>query len=588
MLQPLDWLVILTYLGATLALGSWAAKRAGRNTVNFFLAGRSQPWWLLGASMVATTFSTDTPNLVTDITRTGGVAGNWVWWAFLLTGMLTAFVYARLWRRSGVTTDLELYELRYSGRTAAFLRGFRAVYLGLFFNVMVLATVSLAAIKIGAVMFGFSPLETLSVAGVVTVIFSALGGLTGVLVTDFFLFIVAMSGSIIAAVVAVRHVGGLDRLLASPLLSDKTAMLPSFDDPATWVPLFAVPLAVQWWASWYPGAEPGGGGYVAQRMLAARDERHAMGATLLFNIAHYALRPWPWILVALCSLIVFPDLAALRAAFPHLDPGVVRHDLAYPAMLTLLPIGFLGLVVGSLIAAYMSTVSTHLNWGASYAVNDLYRRFLRPRAGEKELVWMGRLVTVALMVLGALVALALENALQSFQILLQIGAGTGLLFILRWFWWRINAWSELTAMVVSFTVAVFFQLRAHDGGLESWQELLIGVAITTIAWIAVTLLTPPTDETVLRSFYRLARPGGPGWKALRQRAESAGEPLPNEGDGFRLGGGICAMLLGCVAVYGALFAVGHGLFGHPILALVLTGVSIIASTLLMRLWQRLS
>ncbi len=534
-LDPIDLAVIATYFAVTLAIGLWVARRAGRSSSEFFLSGRNMPWWLLGMSMVATTFSTDTPNLVTDITRSQGVAGNWVWWAFLLTGMLTTFVYAGLWRRSGVLTDIEFYELRYSGRAAAFLRGFRALYLGVLFNVMVMATVTLAAIKIGAVMFGWPGWQTVGIALVVTVVFSTAGGLRGVLVTDALLFVVAMSGAVAAAVYSLRHpaIGGLHSLMTHPEVAGRLALLPDFHNPAAWVPLFLIPLAVQWWASWYPGSEPGGGGYVAQRMLAARDEKHAVGATLMFNVAHYALRPWPWILVALCSIVVFPDLASLRQAFPGVDPDVIRNDIAYPAMLTFLPHGLLGLVVGSLAAAYMSTISTHLNWGSSYLVNDFYRRFVRPDADETTLVRFGRMATVCLMMLAVLLALQLQNALQAFQILLQIGAGTGLLFLLRWFWWRINAWSEISAMSVSFAVALFFFFRnrrldaqiqalvesgldasrasARVGRLESWQELVIGVAITTVAWILVTVMTRPTDVGVLRDFYRrvhLAALGG--------------------------------------------------------------------------------
>ncbi len=582
-LAPLDQWLIAAYFAVSLSVGFWAARRAGTSSQGFFLAGRRMPWWLLGASMVATTFSTDTPNLVTDITRRHGVAGNWVWWAFLLTGMLTTFVYARLWRRTGVTTDLAFYELRYSGRAAAFLRGFRAVYLGIFFNVMVMAAVTLAAIKIGGVMLGLSPFETVAIAGLVTVAFSAAGGLTGVVLTDALLFVVAMAGSIVAAVVALRQpeVGGLRGLFAHPAVADRLDLVPPFTDPAVFVPLFVVPLAVQWWASWYPGSEPGGGGYLAQRMLAARSERHALGATLLFNVAHYALRPWPWILVALASLIIFPDLASLAQAFPHIPAQVIGHDLAYPAMLTLLPTGALGLVVASLAAAFMSTISTHLNWGASYLANDVYQRFVDPDADEKTLVRVGRLATVVLMVLAAMLALQLENALQAFGLLLQIGAGTGLLFILRWFWWRINAWSEITAMVVSFAVAVFFffQHRALDGReppLLPWQELLIGVGITTAAWLAVTFLTRPTDSATLQAFCRLARPGGPGWRAVPQPTEVAAMPWP-------VPRALLAMLLGSAAVYALLFATGLALYGKAVTAALLAGLAIAATVTLVRM-----
>jgi Na+/proline symporter len=551
-LSSLDLAIVGGYLLLTLSIGLLVARRAGASESEFFLSGRSMPWWLLGLSMVATTFSTDTPNLVTDIVRTNGVAGNWVWWAFLITGMLTVFVYARLWRRSGVLTDLEFYEIRYSGRPAAFLRGFRAIYLGLFFNVMIMAAVTLAAIKIGGVLFGWSPVATVVIASLVTVVFSAAGGFRGVVLTDALLFLVAMSGSIAAAVVAVRHpsVGGLQALFDHPAVSDRLSVLPDFADLDVAIPLFFVPLAVQWWAAWYPGSEPGGGGYVAQRMLAARSEKHAVAATFFFNAAHYALRPWPWILVALASLVVFPDLDALRAAFPHVDPRVVRHDLAYPAMLTFLPHGLLGLVVASLAAAYMSTISTHLNWGSSYLTHDVWRRFVRPRALGSELVAVGRGATALLMVVAASVALVLENALQAFQILLQIGAGTGLLFLLRWFWWRINAWSELAAMLASFSVAVVFAWG--EFGLAAWQELVFGVAITTVCWVVVTFVTPPTASEQLASFVRLTRPGGPGWR----RVEATLSTKEREDGDWTVPRGLLWTLLSTLAIYAVLFGAG--------------------------------
>jgi len=410
------------------------------------------PWWLLGLSMVATTFSTDTPNLVTDIVRTQGVSGNWAWWSFLVTGMLTTFIFARLWRRLGVTTDIEFYELRYSGKAASFLRGFRAIYLGVFFNIMIIGLVTLAAIKIGGVMLGLSPQTIVLWAGLVTVIFSAASGFLGVVFTDVILFVIAMLGAFLAAWFSLDHpaVGGLAGLISNEAVQAKSSVFPDFSDSSVWIPLLLVPLAVQWWAVWYPGSEPGGGGYVAQRMLAAKDERHAVAAAAFFNLAHYAIRPWPWIIVALASLIVFPDIESLRTALPQVDPGIIGHDLAYPAMLSLLPSGVLGFVVASLVSAYMSTVSSHLNWGASYVVNDVYSRFIRPQADAKEQVLVARITTVGLMAFAALVALALENAFQAFRLILTIGAGTGLLFILRWFWKRINAWSEISAMVFSY------------------------------------------------------------------------------------------------------------------------------------------
>ncbi|MEE8523841.1 MAG: sodium:solute symporter family protein [Thermoanaerobaculia bacterium] len=588
-LQSIDWAVVATVLGLTLAVGVALARRAGSSAREFFLSGRKMPWWLLGISMVATTFSTDTPNLVTDIVRQQGVAGNWVWWAFLLTGMLTTFVYARLWRRSGVETDVGFYELRYSGRLAAFLRGFRALYLGAFFNVMIMASVTLATIKIGGVLLGLSPGTTVLVGGTITVVYSMLGGLTGVLMTDFLLFFMAMVGSLAAAwyALAQPQVGGLSGLLNHPEIHGRLALVPDFSDPSLAVAIFVIPLAVQWWSVWYPGAEPGGGGYIAQRMLAARDEGHAQGATLLFNVAHYALRPWPWILVGLSSLLVFPDLASLRAAFPGVEEKVVQHDMAYAAMLTFLPAGLLGLVVASLMAAYMSTISTHLNWGASYLVHDFYKRFVDPEAPERRLVLVGRLSTVGLMVAAGLVSLWLSNALQAFQILLQIGAGTGLLFLLRWFWWRVNAASELVAMTVSFLVAAYFQFAHHrlfDVEIADWQRLVIGVAVTTVAWLSVALLTPPADGAVLRRFCRTIRPGGPGWEAVRRRAAADGEPLPDGTSELPLG--ILCMVLGSLAVYCALFATGLFLYGRPVPGAVLTIVGAAAALGILRLWSR--
>ncbi len=592
-LALLDLAIVIAFLALSLSIGVAVARRAGSSSGEFFLSGRNMPWWLLGVSMVATTFSTDTPNLVTDIVRTTGVAGNWVWWAFLLTGMLTTFVYARLWRRSGVETDIGFYEIRYSGRTAAFLRGFRAMYLGVFFNVMIMASVTLAAIKIGGVMLGLSPASTVLIAGSVTLVYAMLGGLTGVILTDFVQFAMALLGSFAAAWYALQRpeVGGLRALLAHPDVTPKLGLVPDFSDPSLAVGIFVVPLAVQWWATWYPGAEPGGGGYIAQRMLAAKDEAHAQGATLLFNVAHYALRPWPWILVALASIVVFPDLDSLREAFPGVDPSVVQHDLAYPAMLTFLPTGLLGLVIASLVAAYMSTISTHLNWGASYIVNDWYRRFVRPDASERRLVLVGRLSTAALMIAACLVSLLLSNALQAFQILLQIGAGTGLLFILRWFWWRISAASELAAMTISFSVAAWFQF-AHASVFgavpDPHQQLLAGVAITTLGWLAVTVLTPPTDETTLRSFYRQIRPGGRGWAAVVERAAADGESLETaDTAAASFPTALSCILLGSAAVYATLFSIGYLLYGRPGIALVLAVPAVGATVAITRLWRRL-
>ena len=574
-LSTLDWAVVLGYGIFVLALGLYFARRAGQGTTEYFLAGRKLPWWLLGTSMVATTFSTDTPNLVTDLVRTGGVSANWLWWAFVITGMCTVFFYAKLWRRSGALTDMAFYELRYSGKPAAFLRGFRALYLGVFFNVMIMATVTLAAIKIGGVLLGVGRYEVVLLAGTVTVLYSATSGLWGVVVTDLALFVVAMVGSVAAAYYAViqPEVGGLTGLMTNPALQGRLSFLPDFTDWRTAAAVFIIPVSVQWWSAWYPGAEPGGGGYVAQRMLAARNEKEAMGATLWFNIAHYALRPWPWVLVALASLLVYPTLESIQVAFPNIDPSIVRHDLAYPAMLVFLPTGLLGLVVASLAAAYMSTISTHLNWGASYVVDDFYRRFINDEEDEKHYVTVGRITTVGLIVLAGVVSLWLQNALQAFQILLQIGAGTGLVFLLRWFWWRINAWSEVAAMLISFLVALYFQFLHTRLGLPAMDpsmQLVTGVVITTIGWVTVTLLTPPAKEETLRTFYTEIRPFGKGWREVL--ALGPEDPGPEKGG---VAAGFIGWFLGLVTVYGALFGTGfilYGRLGVGLCCLALAGV----------------
>lgn len=584
-LTTLDWTVIAVYGIVAVTIGLWFARRAGSESGEFFLGGRSMPWWLLGTSMVATTFSTDTPNLVTDLVRTGGVSQNWVWWAFVITGMCTVFFYAKLWRRSGISTDIGFYELRYSGKPAAFLRGFRAIYLGVFFNCMIMATVTLAAIKIGGVLLGASKYEVVLVAGAVTALYSATSGLWGVVVTDLILFAVAMIGSVAAAwyALAQPEVGGMVGLFSDPAVVDKLSLLPDFSDWRTASTVFIIPIAVQWWSTWYPGAEPGGGGYVAQRMLAAKDESHAMKATLWFNIAHYALRPWPWIIVALASLIVYPTLDSIQAAFPNVDPSIVRNDLAYPAMLVFLPSGLLGLVVASLAAAYMSTISTHLNWGASYIVDDVYRRFLAPNEDERQYVRVGRIATVALVVLAGVISLWLENALQAFQILLQIGAGTGLVFLLRWFWWRINAWSELSAMIISFAVALYFQF-GHEalgfGEVDPSLQLVLGVLITTIGWMTVTLLTPPTDHGTLASFHGVIRPMGNGWAGaglgLSEEDRSADSPAA----------AFLAWFLGVTVVYGAVLGTGYLLYGRTALAAICLGAAAVASVALLKTLPR--
>ena len=526
-LNWLDWFIaagsiVLTGLPA---LFYW--RRAGTGTSEFFTSGQAAPWWLIGTSMVATTFSTDTPNLVTDFVRRHGVSYNWVWWAFLLTGMMTVFFYARLWRRSGVLTDLGFYELRYAGKSAAFVRGFRAVYLGFFFNCAIMATVTLAAAKIANVMLGWDRMQTVLVCGIICVAFASVSGLWGVLATDLVQFVLAMVGVTAAAWYALDHpaVGGLQNLIAQTPTAT-LRMLPDFNDWNLTVTVLVIPLTVQWWSVWYPGAEPGGGSYIAQRMLAAKDERHAMAGTLWFNIAHYALRPWPWVIVALASMQVFPELTDIQKALPHVSPALIGHDLAYPAMLTLLPHGMLGLLIASLLAAYVSTMTTHMNWGSSYLVLDIYKRFMKPDASEPHLLWISRALTVVLMVVSAAFMFALTNAGDAFQLLLSIGAGTGLLYLLRWFWWRINAWSEVAAMISSALVAVgFFVAKRNGAEIGEAVQLLSSVAITTVAWVAVTLATPPVERATLVRFFTLVRPAGPGWRSVA--AEAGVPPSPD-------------------------------------------------------------
>jgi Na+/proline symporter len=471
LLQTIDWIVIGIFFVMVIGIGLMAAKTAGKNTSEFFLGGRGMPWWLLGVSMVACTFSCDTPNLVTDIVRGGGVTGNWAWWAFLITGMVTVFIYAQLWRRSKVMTDLEFYELRYSGKPAAFLRGFRAVYLGIFFNCLIMGSVTLAAIKIGQIIFNIDPLPTVIFASIGVVLYATAGGIKGCIWADFFQYSIAMAGAVYAAVVAVHQpeVGGLHALLTHEAIVSKLSVMPDFSMWLAWVPMLLIPIAVQWWAVWYPGAEPGGGGYIAQRMLSAKNEKNAIGATLFFNFMHYAMRPWPWIIVALASILCFPTLESIQSQFPNIDPTYLKQDIAYPAMIARLGPGFLGLVVASLIAAYMSTIGTHLNWGSSYAVNDFYARFIRKNASQKELVLVGRIMTVFLMVFAGFIALNfLQNAGQAFKFMLLSGAGTGAIYLLRWFWYRINAWTEIAAMLAASVVAVWIIAGPGDDGVKKW------------------------------------------------------------------------------------------------------------------------
>ena len=709
LLSTVDVCIIVGFLLSVIAIGAVAAFRSSKSAADFFLSGRSMPWWLLGVSMVACTFSCDTPNLVTDIVRQQGVAGNWQWWAYLLTGMLTVFVYAKLWRRSALNTDLGFYEIRYAGRPASFLRGFRAVYLGLFFNVIITGTVSLAAIKIGAVIFGLSPVATLGIALAAVCVYATLGGLTGSIWADFYQYTVAMVGAVAAAYFAIDMVGEggaggtLADLFSRPEVQAKMTLIPTPSTTgglSTMMTIFILPIAVQWWATWYPGAEPGGGGYIAQRMLSAKDEKNAVGATLLFNFLHYALRSWPWLLVALASIVLFPlsseqdqkaakdwlkdeknqafvklydkanpadkedakkwlmesseldamcqilgkdkagaDLTrkqiAEKAAERMMEvdrkkivaEGLVgleqnsfkdkegrdivdaaqkkkfrqylKQDIAYPAMIAKLPVGWLGIVVASLVAAYMSTIATQVNWGSSYLVQDFYARFVRKDASPKEQVLAGRICMVLLMAATFGMALILENAKGGFDLMLQIGAGTGLLYVLRWFWWRINAWSEISAMVISFAVACFFQWAAPEIGLTGWLEsgwraeifdlsawkLLIGVLVTTVGWMAVTFCTKPEKREVLEEFCTKIRAGGPGWKAVvgnmpAAQAAKTGWDVPT---------GILCMLVGCLAIWSCLFGVGYLIYGCGnvenafLRGGVLMAVSVVSTVLLLKL-----
>ena len=581
-LVPLDWIIVLVSIAVSFLPAILLARRAGTSTAEFFTSGRAAPWWLIGVSMVATTFSTDTPNLVTNFVREKGVANNWQWWAFLLTGMATVFFYARLWRRSGMLTDLEFYEIRYAGKAATFVRGFRSVYLGLFFNCVIIASVNLAAAKIASVMLGWPMLKTLSICAVLNIAFAATSGLWGVLVTDFIQFGIAMTGAVSAAVYALKQpeVGGLAGLVAK--VDPKTLnLLPDFGNWPMTLSVLIVPLTVQWWSVWYPGAEPGGGSYIAQRILAARSERDALAGTLFFNVAHYALRSWPWIIVALASTLVYPQLSDIARTFPHVDPKLIGHDMAYPAMLRFLPPGLMGLMVAGMLAAYVSTISTQLNWGTSYLVHDFYRRFLQPGRPERHYVLAGRVVTALLMLVAGAITFVLDTARASFELMLSVGAGTGLIYLLRWFWWRINAWSEIAAMVSSFAVAVAFFVAGKVGHpVPGHIALLATVATTTVVWLTVTFLTPPTDPDTLTNFYRLTRPAGPGWRAIR---ESTG--LPASGDS--LPQSLLGWVLGCCFVYAALFGAGSFLYGRVPQGLMWLGLFLASGIGLLRILPRI-
>ncbi len=588
-LAPLDWVVAAICLIVCFAPALFFGKRAGKSTSEFFASGRAVPWWLAGLSMVATTFSSDTPNLVTDIVRRNGVAGNWVWWAFTLTGVSTVFFYARLWRRSGVMTDLEFYEIRYSGTAASVVRGFRAVYLGLLFNCMIMATVNLAACKIAAVLFGLERWQTLAFVGVLNVIFAAHSGLWGVLVIDMIQFFIKMTAVIAAAYFALQapQVGGLqgmvDKLsaLRGPGGINYLNVLPDFTN--NWdlaVAVFIMPITVQWWAVWYPGAEPGGGSYIAQRMLASKSEKDSLGAVLFFNVAHYVLRPWPWILVGLCSLLVYPQLSDIQRAFPNLDPRLIGHDIAYPAMLKFLPAGFVGLMAGGLVAANSSTILTHLNWGASYLVHDFYRRFVKKDATEHHYVTVGRLTTILLFLASSGVVYLLDTAKDAFDVILQVGAGTGLLYLVRWFWWRVNAWCEVVAMLSSFAISVLLLILARNGvHFTTSVALVITVVATTVCWVVTAYVGPKTDRRVLIDFYRKVRPAGPGWSGIRKEAGITDADLRASGDNIPLA--MLGWVAGCAVIWSALFTVGNYLYGRYNYMLMLLVVFLVSSALLL-------
>jgi SSS family solute:Na+ symporter len=549
----IDWLVVIAYFVISAAIGLHYSKRAGANTSEFFLSGRSLPWWLAGTSMVATTFAADTPLAVTELVARNGVAGNWLWWNFLFGGMLTVFFFARLWRRAGIMTDVEFAELRYSGKPAAFLRGFRALYLGLFINCVIMAWVNLAMASILEGMFGI-PRATVyyyvAAALAITALYSAMSGLWGVAVTDVIQFVIAMAGTVAVAVVVLRlpQVGGIEGL-QSRLPDWAFRFLPVIGAEGTPGPggalaisvsAFLAYVGVQWWASWYPGAEPGGGGFVAQRMMSSRDERHSVLATLWFQIAHYCVRPWPWILAGLATLVLYPDLG----------PDQKRLGYIY-AMRDYLPVGLRGMLVAAFFAAYMSTVATQLNWGASYVVNDFYRRFIRRTAGEKHLVGISRLTTLLIMALSLAITGFIERISGAWEFVIECGAGVGLVLILRWFWWRINAWSEIAAMIAPVLAYSYIRFRTRVAFPESLYYICL---FTTLVWLLATFVTRPADIETLKRFYRRVRPGGIGWKPIAR--------LTPEVQGITGYGRLFLdWAAGIVLVYSFLFGVGKCLFG---------------------------
>ena len=510
----LDYIVMAVFFAVLILIPVISAMRSkSKGASDYFKSAGSMPWWLIGISMVAATTSTNSANLFTEIVRRDGLSGNWAWWAFMLTGLLTVFVYSKLWVRSGATTDISFYELRYSGKPAAFLRGFRAVYLGIIYNLVVMATVLLGAVKIGVVLFGVSPTVILVVTGVISIIYTTLSGIRGTIYTDFFMFAVVMLGAFAVMYYSVNHpnVGGWSNLMSNPEVTSRLTFFPSLSNKEAFIAIFLIPVAVQWWNVWYSGSEPGGGGYIVQRMLTAKSAGHAVGGTLFFNVINYAIRPWPWFIAAFASILIFPNLTSIREAFPDVDPALVGDDMAYPALITIVPNGWFGLVAASMMGALFSTIAAQLSMGANYVSNDIWKRFVRKDASDKELIMVARVTSVVLVILGSLMVPLFGSAKAGFDMMVQIGAGTGLIFLLRWFWMRINAWTEIVAMVVSFLCAVFFQFiwpSLSDVSLLFYEKLLWTIVVTTIAWVAATFVTKPEEPEVISKFKSLVRADG--------------------------------------------------------------------------------
>ena len=539
MFNSLDYLEIALFFVILLLIPAIAAIRSrGKGANEYFKSAGTMPWWLIGISMVAATTSTNSANLFTEIIRRDGLSGNWTWWAFLLTGMLTVFIYSKLWVRSGATTDISFYELRYSGKPAAFLRGFRALYLGVIYNLVVMATVLLGAIKIGVVLFGVPAYVILIVTGVVSFIYSCLSGIRGTIYTDFFLFTVVMIGACVVMYFGVHHpaVGGWANLMSSPDVSSRLSFFPDFSDTDALIAIFIIPVAVQWWNVWYSGSEPGGGGYIVQRVLTAKSPNHAVGGTLFFNILNYALRPWPWYIAAFASILIFPNLDSIAAALPGVDPALIKDDMAYPALIRTVPNGWVGLVAASLMGALFSTIAAHISMGANYVSNDIWKRFIHKEAGDREMIWVARASSLILVVVGCSLAPFIGSAKSGFDLMVQIGAGTGVIFLLRWFWMRINAWTEIVAMIVSFLAAVFFQLiwpHISSEPLLFWEKLLWTIGVTTVCWLVATFLTRPEKPEVIANFKSLVR-----------------------ADGRDVGKGLLKMFFASIAIFALMWGIG--------------------------------